>query len=198
MTRSPAAVAVAIAVLVTASCSGTSATKSAPSSTTVAATTIAPPPPTTATLSPTELAEAEVRAAWADIARQSEACYRQPAECRPEEFDVEPELSAYASKVEREFTALGRHAEPNPTETAYSVVSGPILFSDDGATAAFTVCTWDTDILVQDEPRVVINDLNQTIFENVVLRKERGRWFFAGDGSAGPHIIGRNDCGPRP
>jgi hypothetical protein len=222
MPRFPTAVAAAIAALVTASCSAMSPTKSAPSSTTVAATTISPQattipvvttiapttvaptvpptvaPTTTTTLSPTELAEAEVRAAYQSFALQTEACYRTPSACVPEEFDVEPELSAYRKHIADDFVTPGRHAESNPADAAYSVVDGPITFTDGGQTASFNTCLWDTDILYQDNPRVVANDLSQTIRETFVFRKVDGKWFVAGSGPNGPWVVGRNECGPRP
>jgi hypothetical protein len=217
MTRSPAAVAVAIAVLMTASCGGKSSTKSAPPTTTVATTTTAPPatesaiatsvaptvpptlaPTTTTTLSPKELAEAEVRAAFKVFAELSIGCYVWPTECAPEEFGMEPELSAYRALIDRKYIALGRHAEPNLTDPPYTVIDGPIVFSDEGQTATFNVCKWNTNTLVQDEPRVVIDDLNVSNHENIVLRKRDGRWFVAGSGPAGSDVVGRNDCGPRP
>jgi hypothetical protein len=216
MTRSPAAVAVAIVVLVTASCGGKDPAKSAPSTTVVPKATTAPPateaavattvaptvpptvaPTTTTTLSPKELAEAEVRAAYQSFALQTEACYRTPAACVPEDFDVEPELSAYRKHIADDFVAPGRHGEPNPTDAAYTVVDGPITFSDGGQTASFNTCLWDTDILYQDNPRVVVNDLSQTIRETFVFRKVDGKWFVAGSGPNGPWVVGRNDCGPR-
>jgi hypothetical protein len=217
MTRCPAAFAVAIAVLVIASCGGKSPTKSAPPTTTVTATTtegptttvaevattVAPlipptvPPTTTTTLSPTELAEAEVRAAWVAFSAASRGCYEHPTECAPENFDVEPELSAYRAKLERDFISVGRHGEPNLEDPVTTAVSGPIVFSDDGQTASFDTCTWDTGILVQDNPRVVVSPEKATIRSSIVMRRVNGRWFVAGSGSAGAWVVGRNDCETR-
>jgi hypothetical protein len=216
MTRSPAAVAVAIVVLVTASCGGKDPAKSAPSTTVVPKATTAPPateaavattvaptvpptvaPTTTTTLSPKELAEAEVRAAYQSFVLQTDACFAAPTTCLPEEFDIDPELSAYRKRIADDFIALGRRSEPSPTEAAYSVVDGPIVFSDEGLTAVFDACTWDTHILVAGDPRVVVNDLNQTVRERLVLRKVGSRWYVSNSGPAGPDVVGRNDCGPR-
>jgi hypothetical protein len=218
MTRLSAAVAVAIAVLMTASCSGKSSSKSA-TSVTQAATTTAPPastaapvtttvaptvPPTiattttTTTLSPTEVAEAEVRAAWASFSAQSRACYERPTECVPENFDVEPELSKYRAKLERDFISIGRHGEPNPTDPVTTTVWGPIVFSDEGQTASFETCTWDTGILVQDNPRVVLSPEKATIRSSIWMQRRDGRWFVADSRSAGPWVVGRNECETQP
>jgi hypothetical protein len=217
MTRSPAAVAVAITVLVTASCGGKSPTKSAPPTTTVTATTTAPPateaavattvapkvpptaaPTTTTTLSPKELAEAEVRAAWVDISRRSDRCYEAPSECTPQDFAIDPALTSYRAFVERELISLGRHGEPNPSDPSYVTVSGTVVFSADGLTATFDSCKWDTGVLYQDNPRVVVSGETATIRETVSLQRSEGRWMLAASQSAGPWVVGRNDCGSRP
>jgi hypothetical protein len=207
MTRFGLAAALALTVLAASACGGETATK--PTTTTTTATTVATTAPpttlapattvpatTTTTLDPAKVAENEVHAAWDTITKQIDACYRQPATCVPEDFAIEPELSAFKEGLNDRFISVGRHSEPNPTEPSY-YTAGPVTFSDEGLTASFDSCKWDTNILMQDDPPAVVNDLNQTIRHHVLLRNQEARWFYFGLQIDGPFIVGRNECGPR-
>jgi hypothetical protein len=163
-------------------------------------TTAAPPtapPTTTTTLSPQALAENEVRAAWKEIVGLRNACYSAPTTCVAEGFAVEPQLSGFKTLIANDYVALGRHVEVNESDPEYDTIE-QVVISDDGQTATFERCYWSTSVVVQDDPRAIVNDLKTTYRAMVRLRKVDGVWYSYQFRTVGSPVTGRNDCGPRP
>jgi hypothetical protein len=207
MNRTIGALALA-AVVVGGACSESKSVKpaavtaSAATTTTVPAEapTSAPSAPTTTIpfeLSPQVIAENEVRAAWTEITSLSDECYAQPTTCQAHRFAIEPALSSLNTRIANDYVALGRHVEVNEADPAYDTVDG-VRFDDDGETVTIDRCYWSTSIVVQDEPRVIVNDLKTTYHSMVRLRRVDGVWYTYQFRSVGSPVTGRNDCGPRP
>jgi hypothetical protein len=205
-----AAIAVAI---VSTSCSTSKATKpstatsttapAAPTTTEPATTStfgpmvIVTPPPTTTT--PKQALEAEIRTAALRLSDLLWACTRMPSECDPASFTTEPYLSTYRTYLADSFLALGRIREMNVGDPTYAVI-GSIVPADDGQSAEYDICYWNTEVLVQalpDTERVVLDDFKTSIRQHLWVQLTDSGWLLRSGEDSSPSVVGRNDCGPR-
>jgi hypothetical protein len=218
--RTKLVVAAVAITLAAASCSSSRSTKPSVSATATTTTTtptpetVAPEPTTTerttrsivtakattTTTTPTQAVEAEIRAA---VQRNKEAyrsCVHEPSSCDLSSTMTGAQLATSTSFVAEKLVALGRRVDFDESDPAFSVVSS-IVVADDGLSAEYDVCTWDTGITVQalpDTEVIVVDDLKGTIRKRETVELVEGRWLMAESVKTGPTVIGRNDCGPRP
>jgi hypothetical protein len=215
--RTRLAVAAVVIALATTSCSTSRVAKSSTGATATVTTLAGPPvtepattsstfgppliitaPPTTTT--PKQALEAGIRAAAVRLDAAVWACSRTPAECDPTGFTTEPYTSFYRSYLAEQFVSLGRVRELDSKDPSYSVI-GSVLVAEDGESAEYDVCSWNTEVIVQampDTERVVLNDLKTTIRQRFTLHRTEAGWLISTTATPSAKIVGRNDCGPRP
>jgi hypothetical protein len=218
--RSTKTLSSVLAVLVVASCGGSSkqAAPAAPPVSLAIATTAAPttappatvqpptaPPttvaPTTTTMSLQDL-EKVVRARFLEIVGPKiEGCLANPVACDPSEFTAQegPARAAYVKAVQA-YVEHNWIARELSADSSYTVIQS-ITFDAKRTRATVLSCHWDTGVILQpaaapDGSDIIVNDLKNSYEHDSLMVFENGTWKMSDKRDVTKHQ-GVNTCPPR-